>query len=73
MPEQETTVRADQLRPGDRIEYAGAWRTVHTATTVTTLRTEEGWRLDYEADQELTVRRPEPAPAETSAEGDGRG
>ncbi len=67
--EHERPARADQLRPGDQIEYAGAWRTVRTATTVTTLRTEEGWRLDYEADQPLTVRRPEPAPGEDSAGG----
>ncbi|MEX5711889.1 hypothetical protein AB1484_27240 [Parafrankia sp. FMc6] len=55
-----TTVRADQLRPGDQIEYASAWRTVRRVTTVTSV-TADGVLLAYEPDTELTARRPEPA------------
>ncbi|EFC80904.1 hypothetical protein [Parafrankia sp. EUN1f] len=56
MAEREIPVRADQIRPGDRINYAGDWRPVRSAQTVTIVYA-GGIRLEYEADMELTVRR----------------
>jgi hypothetical protein len=59
--EREIPVRADQIRPGDRIWYAGVWREVRSTVTVTTVHTARV-SLDYEARQELTVHRDVPAP-----------
>lgn len=54
-PEQDTD-RADTVRPGDQIHYAGAWHTVRAVVTVTTINA-GGMGLDYEPGQELAVRR----------------